>query len=592
MPPETRNELILPQYHYAYVQDETKGVVQVIVGPYKHGLTASDKPVIYDAQSRKFVPMPLDQAIAQNSNVPEDSYVVLENPAAAIPIVGPNSIVPLEAGRKVNLPGPRNFSLWPGQVSTVIAGHQMRSNEYIVVKVYNVEEATKNWPSSAIKMPDDLVVGTLLVIKGTEVSFFIPPTGLEVVKDPSGKYVRQAVTLEQLEYCILLDEQGEKTFSRGPQVVFPTATQQFVEKLQNSATAHGGTTERTTNVKFRAIELNDQMGIYCKVMAPYIGDDGWDDGVQHEVGEELFITGKQQRIYFPRAEQAIIEYAGINPDTGRTIQRQRYYAIAIPKGEARYVYDKNTGEVSTVKGPKAFLPDPRYQVIVNRVLDDIQCSIWYPGNEEALEYNRNLARTAAERNITTPSLAGTPLTQTASGAVDLDRTVNRQTRKTAQAGAMNIVADTLQRGTQYTPPPKLTLNTKYEGVPEIQVWTGYAVQVVDKSGGRRVVKGPSSILLEYDETLERLIFSTGNPKTMDKPYRTVYLRVDHNKVSDSIDVETRDMVRARIKVSYRIDFEGTKDEESAKWFAVENYVKFFTDHCRSLVAAAVKRLSV
>ena len=44
------------------------------------------------------------------------------------------------------------------------------------------------------------------VIKGTEVSFYIPPTGIEVIPLDRNSYVREAVTLERLEYCILKKE--------------------------------------------------------------------------------------------------------------------------------------------------------------------------------------------------------------------------------------------------------------------------------------------------------------------------------------------------------------------------------------------------
>lgn len=51
-------------------------------------------------------------------------------------------------------------------------------------------------------------------------------------------------------------------------------------------------------------------------------------------------------------------------------------------------------------------------------------------------------------------------------------------------------------GTKYTEPRQLTLNTKYDGVPKIEVWPGYAVLVVGSEGSRRVVEGPQVILLE------------------------------------------------------------------------------------------------
>lgn len=120
------------------------------------------------------------------------------------------------------------------------------------------------------------------------------------------------------------------------------------------------------------------------------------------------------------------------------------------------------------------------------------------------------------------------------------------------------------------------------------MWTGYAVLVVNRSGARRVIVGPHTHLLEYDETLQALELSTGTPKTDAKLYRTVYLRALNNKVSDVVEAETRDLCRVQILLSYRVNFEG----DPGLWFNVENYVKFLTDHLRSLIRHAVKQQGV
>src|SRR5690606_12068456 len=151
------------------------------------------------------------------------------------------------------------FALWPGQMVRVIKGHSLRSNQYLIVRVYDEEAAKANWKNAVIKPQGqageepsidasvpELTMGQQLVIKGTEVSFYIPSSGMEVVAE-SGGYVREAVTLERLEYCILLDEDGNKSYLQGPAVVFPSPTQAFVE--------------RNGHKKFRAIELNENSGI-------------------------------------------------------------------------------------------------------------------------------------------------------------------------------------------------------------------------------------------------------------------------------------------------------------------------------------------
>lgn len=181
--------------------------------------------------------------------------------------------------------------------------------------------------------------------------------------------MRDAVTLERLEYCILKDEDGNKRYVHGPKVVFPEPTETFVTSPK------GG-------YIFKAIELSKISGIYIKVIAEYT-----ENKVTHPVGEELFITGNDQMIYYPRPEHAIISYDG----------KLVHHAIAIPAGEGRYIMNRLTGEIKTIKGPSMYLPDPRIEVVVKRKLTDKQCSLWFPGNHEALEYNRNLTERTVEK---------------------------------------------------------------------------------------------------------------------------------------------------------------------------------------------------
>ena len=186
--------------------------------------------------------------------------------------------------------------------------------------------------------------------------------------------------------------------------------------------------------------------MYIKVIADYTDD----DGVEHDTGDELFITGKEQRIYYPRPEHALIEY----DDPSKNFKRQRYYGVTIPKGEGRYVLDKAAGEIQTVIGPQIFLPDPRNQVIVRRVLDDRKVRLWYPGNEEAAVFNQQL------RQLTEDSASYLAEAALLSAAADKSRSFNRGTEK-----SKGFEGEVMRRGTQFTPPPMLTLNTKYDGVP-------------------------------------------------------------------------------------------------------------------------------
>lgn len=508
-----------------------------------------------------------------------------------------NQLPELNIGEKVNIKGPVSFALYPGQMARVIEGHRLNSNQFLLVKVYDKDALLENedpeverlfFKKESVSVPDEdginvtdqeylsaPNVGEIFVIKGTETQFFIPPTGVEVIpiEKGSNQYVRDAVTLERLEYCIIKNESGEKKYIHGPSVVFPEPDEAFVLNRD------------TNNVKFRAIELNDISGVYIKVIADYTDEK---TETMYHAGEELFITGKDQKIYYPRAEHSIISYDNhiVN------------HAIAIPEGEGRYVMNRLTGKIRMEKGPSMFLPDPREEVIVNRKLTRKQCELWYPGNGDVLRHNCGLLDVGTFDNPITVSAnsikgiigdrgdAGDPgysvLSNTAyCNSISTTATYHDDSEASADVG--------IRRKNKYTKPRSITIDNKYDGVVSIDIWTGYAVNVVSKSGDRKVVVGPKTYLMEYDESLEVLELSTGKPKTTDNLLRTVYLRVENNKISDIIKVETKDFVAMEVKVSYCVDF---LEKDKDKWFSVDNYVKYLTDRERSLVKREAKKYTV
>jgi major vault protein len=612
-----KRDLSLYPGNYAFIQDASKGNIKVCTGPTVITPSAQDKPVIYDEKKRTFVSCAsLEEAVRISVVAVEGYYVELLNPAKdnQHPSDGQSQNgADLLVGRKINIPGPSMFALWPGQVATIIRGHHLRSNQYLLCRVYNEEEARKNWGNAIIKKagstltapadtatadekkayeaavakekkdiaeankaPSDFTVGKQFIIRGTEVSFYIPPTGITVVPEAEheGKavYTREALTLERLEYSILVDENGRKRYETGPAVVFPQPTERFIH-------------DEDKNKKFRAIELNDIQGLHLKVIADY--EEG---GQKYKAGQELFITGKDTAIYYPREEHSAIKYDG----------KTKHFATAVPAGEARYVLNRMNGEIKMVKGPSMLLPDPRTEIIVRRVLSDKQVSLWYPGNAEALSVNQGLRTLAMNAPTTRAGTVSEGELERASKALSRGRgeektkgmmlsySANAMMESSSVSKEQNVVGQEFSRQSTYTQPRTITLEGKYQGVPTVELWTNYGVMVVSKTGERRVETGPTTIQLEYDESLEVLELSTGKPKTTDNLIRTVYLRVENNKVADIVQVETADHVTIDLRLSYLVNFEGDKE----KWFAVENYVKFLCDHVRSVLKGEVKKIQV
>jgi hypothetical protein len=184
-----RDILVAPN-EYAYVQDLTKGAIVLYVGPTKISLSNTERMITL--KGGNFVPVRGDEAglgVHRWVSASSSQYVILENPPhdpGATPLVGANSAVPLRHGRKIVVPGPAQFPLWPGQRAEVVDGHELRQDEYLIVRVYDALEGQTHVPP----------IGTELVIRGTERSFYLPESGLEVVPE-RGRYVRKAVRLEK-----------------------------------------------------------------------------------------------------------------------------------------------------------------------------------------------------------------------------------------------------------------------------------------------------------------------------------------------------------------------------------------------------------
>ena len=562
-----QRDIVLAVNEFCYVMSKTDGIIKTYTGPISMTISPQESLVVFNPRSKQFEETrDFGKAKQLFKSAPEGWYIVLKNPAPdnMHPEAGKAmNNPPLLIGKKINVAGPCSFSLYPGQMAKVVRGHRLRSNQYLLARVYDADAANANAATATIvdaegneaaAKTEKYYVGQLLVIKGTEVSFYMPPTGIEVI--PVGgsgdSYVRDAVTLERLEYAILKDEDGEKRYVHGPAVVFPKPTETFVDSPK------GGSI-------FRALELSPISGIYIKVIADYVDE----KGTKHPTGEELFITGNDQMIYYPRPEHAMIQYDG----------KYMHHAIAIPEGEGRYILNRLDGNIKTVKGPAMYLPDPRTEVVVKRKLTAKECELFYPGNKEVLAYNLELSEKATEK------MARRGTTDAITNAINCAYSTSNQLDSLAifEANA------NISRGVSYTKPRTITLDTKYDGVVTINVWTGYAVNVVSKSGKREIIVGPAIRLLNYDETLEAMELSTGNPKTTDHLLRTGYLRVENNKVSDTITAQTADFVDVKISVSYCVNF---LEEHKNKWFSVENYVKFLTDRMRSLVKREVKQHTI
>ncbi len=578
--PGSSNELILNPGEFAFLQDKTKGTVQTIVGPFVVTQSGQLRPIRFSKGA--FQETTLAGAVEQCVSAEKGEYLILHNPTVEDgglrhpQAVNNNAVVPdLRHGEKIVVPGPVQFALWPEQEARVVNGHNIRDDQFLVVRVYDEEAAVENWSDAVVKASDadetvataaaedlGLTIGKLLVIKN--VSFYIPCTGIEVVADDDGHFVRDALTLEMSEYAILVDQSGNKRYERGPQIVFPEPTEEFFKD--------------DGCIKFRPIELTPTQGLHIKINCDFT-DRLWSDvGRKFTEGEEIFITGETHPIYYPCEEHSIVRYGS----------NLIHFATAVPTGQARYTMNKTTGEITTVNGPDMILLNPIDEVFVQRVLSDNESLLMYPGNTDSLDYNKSLRQFQVSSGS-----EGEALTSTALKAEY--ESFQGHGREAVKGGSRrNLVAkaalpDQITRNTSYTKPHSITLDdNRFNGVPTLKIWTGFAVLLVKADGTRRVEVGPKTVMLDYDETVQAMHLSTGRPKSTDNLITTGYLEVKNNKVGDTLEVQTEDGVRVTLEVSYRVTFIG--DEQ--QWFNVDNYVKFLCDHARSLLKGAARRRGI
>jgi len=322
-----RDILVAPN-EYAYVQDLTKGDIVLYVGPTKISLSNTERLVEF--KDGRFKAIKADDGYLNvNPNVMASTsqYIILENPAKdsnAKPVKGNNSAIELLTGRRTIVSGPASFPLWPGQKACVIDGHELRENEYLVVRIYDNING------------DDSPIGTERIIKGNEQNFYIPTTGLEVVPDEGG-FIRKAVTLLDGEYCILLSPNGQKKYRIGPDVVFPEPMEDFVVNKNSRV--------------FQAYHLKKNMGLLIRVMKDFTSEnDSQIPAGEYKSGQDIFI--KDMEGFFYPTEN--IEVRG------------EVEAIPLAEKEGVYVRNLDTGMIITEVGHKNFLPDLTKYEIVNR----------------------------------------------------------------------------------------------------------------------------------------------------------------------------------------------------------------------------------
>lgn len=207
----TSRKIPVTDRQFLWVQDDDKGEVTLHVGPTMVSPTAADRVVVDDGEGglREDVTGKPQKIVELGDN----QYAMLFNPLVETENApngkfrpGRNESRTLRNGTRSMIPGPCSFYLRPGQRAEVRDAHELASNQYLVVKVYG--EVDKSAPyydvtarsagitrataenldegASLEKIgPVELRRGQLIVIRGLDTQFYIPPTGVDIVPDTS-----------------------------------------------------------------------------------------------------------------------------------------------------------------------------------------------------------------------------------------------------------------------------------------------------------------------------------------------------------------------------------------------------------------------
>ncbi len=296
-------DILVASNEYAYVQDLTKGDIVLYVGPTKISLSNTERLVDY--LNARFVPIRADEGggVATFVTATSSQYIVLENPPKdpnVKPTKGNNSATELRIGRKVVVPGPASFPLWPGQRARVVDGHALREDEYLVVRIYDEGH--------------DAPIGTERIIRGTDTSFYIPETGLEVIPAVAGSAAG-----------------GTAQMSGGGSYVHKA------RRLRKGAGLH-----------LRVVKTFEQIAGEAIPAAKY------------EAGQDIFIADGEG-YFFPTSSVEVVS---------------EIKAIPLGEREGIYARDIATGHITTVTGPINYLPDPTRVEVVVRPLDDDRSELY------------------------------------------------------------------------------------------------------------------------------------------------------------------------------------------------------------------------
>ncbi len=645
----TSRKIPVTERQFLWVQDDDKGEVTLHVGPTMVSPTAADRVVIDDGQGG----FREDTSGRPQSMVElgDSQYAVLFNPLAEADDglngrfrPGRNESRPQRNGTRSMIPGPCSFYLRPGQRADVRDAHELASNQYLVVKVYG--EVDKNAPfyevtarsagitrataekvdeqpvvALAERQPVELKRGQLIVIRGLDTQFYIPPTGVDIVPDTSvddsGAAISAAAARQLLAQLggeteapadeIAMLEEGESPAQRA--APRRQAINQFIDQSARSRARKSPAAPAPAAAPMGEVMRGEQQ----VNLADLASSGAIRRALEKEARQARLI---RRAVVLGEKEYCVI----VDADGKREIKLGPArvfpgpYDTFMTVGSRERVYDAY--ELLPQRALWLRIISPISKVALAKKLPrgvDLDHDEYLPGDELLLTGVSTFFFPFNEIEVLSPdtgqAVVGNDHARVFIEAIGIDQKSGIYVRDLATGEAR------LVRGKQsyLVDPRKEVQITRTVPTDDWNLWiasnephketdssvtTPWAVSIVvpmntavlvTSATDRRVVEGPCVTLLGYEETLTRLSLSTGTPKSDEHPLRTCFLRTTGNRVSDVVVVETADFVKIAIRVSYSVTF---LEEQRDNWFNHENYVQVMIDHLRSIVRGRCRTLSL
>ena len=648
----TSRKIPVTERQFLWVQDDDKGEVTLHVGPTMVSPTAADRVVVDDGEGgfREDSSGRPQQMI----ELSDSQYAVLFNPLVESDggpngkfRAGRNESRPTRNGTRAMIPGPCSFYLRPGQRVDVRDAHELASNQYLVVKVYGdvdttapyfqvtsrsatITRATAESPTDAGAVaPDASAValnrGQLIVIRGLDTQFYIPPTGVDIVPDTS------------------VDESGA--------TLSATAAQRLIAALAPEPPPPP--LQQGYGAKAELADDDEALPQEEQTKSPRRGLAAVDQNVRSRQRVQAASGGAPPPAAAPAPmppPQTLSELSALS-SVRRAIEREarqaRLVRQAVVLGEKEYcVIVDADGKREIRVGPARVFPGP-YDVFMvegsrNRVYDAYellpQRALWlriiapiaradlasklprgfaldkdqyYPGDELLLTGVSTFFVPFNEIEVLSPqtgqAVVGNDHRRVFIEAIGIDQKSGIYVRDLT-TGEVRLV-----RGKQsyLVDPRKEVQITRSVPADSWNLWiaanephkataasitTPWALSIsvphnmaalATSADGQRVIVGPCVNLLGYEETLTPILLSSGTPKSDQDPLRTCFLRVTGNRITDVITVETLDFVAINVRVSLSVTF---REEQKDRWFTHENYIQVLVDHLRSIVRSRCRTL--